>query len=141
MTKRSIPGVLAALALLSLAVLGATSASAKKPGSGGGQVSQGSTIRLNASDPHLGDWVTFSYTTPETRQSIRIQIMCTQDGVVTYGMADAATAAFELGGGSSAWRTNGGEADCTATLYYWDWRPIQTFVPLAETSFRAGGWR
>jgi hypothetical protein len=59
--------------------------------------------------------------------------------VGTYAAADSADASFVLGGGSSAWKSLGGPADCVATLYYWDWHPVQRFVPLASMSFAAGG--
>ena len=100
-----------------------------------------SSITLNQSNVSLGDWVTFSFSVPDGVRSPRIQIMCYQNGAVVYGMAGPATDAFELGGGSSAWRTNGGEADCEAIVYEWDFKPVQTFVPYATTTFHAGSWR
>jgi hypothetical protein len=59
--------------------------------------------------------------------------------VGAYAAADSADASFILGGGSSAWKSLGGPADCVATLYYWDRHPVQRFVPLASMSFAAGG--
>ena len=126
-------------AVLAVSVFGATAmigntAEAKRPPS----VQVEATISINETDVALGDWVTFR-TTNVTSRSPRIQVMCYQGGALVYGMALAASEAFELGGGSSDWRTNGGEADCVATLYEWDWRPVQTFVPYATVSFHAGG--
>jgi hypothetical protein len=44
-----------------------------------------------------------------------------------------------LGGAGSDWFRSGGDADCVASLYYWDWQPVQQQVILATTSFAAGG--
>ena len=77
------------------------------------------TIAIAAgSDLTLGGWVSFDYTTANLNgnQDPRIQIMCYQAGAITpenptglvYGMAGAASDSFELGGGSSEWKTNGG---------------------------------
>ena len=102
---------------------------------------QGGTVVLDQASPSLGDTVTFTWTATGLRpgQVPRIQIVCTQDSVVTFAVADSADASFVLGGGSSAWKATGGPAGCVVTLYYWDWKPVQRFVPLANTSFTAGG--
>lgn len=66
--------------------------------------------------------------------------MCYQDGVATYTMAGTNTTRFELGGGSSAWRTNGGAALCTADLF--EWKYLKTahteYVVYASMVFSAG---
>jgi hypothetical protein len=102
---------------------------------------QSGTIALDQASPALGDTVTFTWTATglKPKQVPRIQIVCSQDGVVTYAAADSADAGFVLGAGSSAWKSTGGPADCVATLYYWDWKPYQRSVPLASLNFAAGG--
>lgn len=106
----------------------------------------------------LGQPLLFAYTTDglHGNQKPRIQIMAYQDvdgdgnaNDLVYGEArDADPVAggvnrqpFDpLGGGSSLWLQRGGPAHCVATLYYWDWHPVQTFVPLAEPiEFDAAG--
>ncbi|MEX0784294.1 MAG: hypothetical protein WD557_16760 [Dehalococcoidia bacterium] len=99
-----------------------------------------SSVSIDQPDAHLGDTVTFTFSAPEAR-SPRIQVMCYQDGVLVYGEAGPASQGFMLAGGSSDWLVKGGEADCDVTLYEWDWKPVQTFVPYATTSFHAGGAR
>lgn len=106
------------------------------------------SIELTTPDPHLGGYVHFAVNDlpsgikTECNYSggrcARIQVVCTQGGDVVYGEAGPAEYGFILGGGASQWLTNGGEADCVATLYYWNNHPSQTFIWLAETMFRAG---
>ena len=99
--------------------------------------------------PQLGQPLAFDITTDGLKgnQKARVQIMAYQavtednpDGIV-YGEARPAGEDFTpLGGGSSEWLTNGGSAECVATLYYWDFHPTQTFVPLADPiTFSAAG--
>ena len=101
----------------------------------------GASISINQSGAHLGDWVTFTYSVPSTVTNPRIQVMCYQNGAIVYGEAGPAGQSFLLGGGGSVWRTGGGAANCTATLYEWDWHPVQRFVPYAAASFDASGAR
>lgn len=104
--------------------------------------------------PALGDDLLFDFTVEDIgNKNPRIQILCYQevtpenpDGLV-YGEARDAEpgSSFNsqpfapLGGGSSEWLLNGGPAECVATLYFWDFHPSQTFVPLASVEFVAGG--
>jgi hypothetical protein len=98
------------------------------------------SITLNQANPSLGDTVSFSYTLDPTIDDARIQVVCSQNGMVVYGEAMAAAGnSFTLGGAWSPWLMSGGAADCVATLYSWDFHPVQTFVPYASTSFHAGG--
>lgn len=107
------------------------------------------TISLDQPNPALGDTVTFTWTAEglHGNQKPRIQIMAYQDvdgdGQVddlVYGEAGPADQGFLLGGGSSLWLERGGPSHCIATLYYWDFHPVQTFVPLAEPiEFDAAG--
>ena len=113
-------------------------AEARKPGS---PAAAAASISINQADPHLGDWVTFTTSYPGTVSSPRVQVMCTQGGVLVYGEAGPASQSFLLGGGMSLWLMGGGAADCVATLYEWDWHPQQTFVPYATYAFHAGAGR
>lgn len=97
------------------------------------------SITLNESDPDLGEVVTFTYTVPKKVREPRIEVTCYQDDVLVYGSAAEAYQQVLLGGGNSDWLRNGGPADCTAVLYYWQWQPTQQQVILATTTFEAGG--
>ena len=110
----------------------------------------GGTLTLLTASPALGQVASFEYTLSGgvrecpnggTNKCARIQVVCSQNGNVVYGEAYPAVHPFNilLGGGGSVWLSNGGPADCTATLYYWDFTPVQTFVPLASVSFTAAG--
>lgn len=77
----------------------------------------------------------------------RIQIMCTQNDQVVYGVAfnaiDIKAGGMILGAGSSLW-TNEPErsiqpANCVATLYQWTYQGQQVFNPFATVSFTAAG--
>lgn len=104
---------------------------------------QSGTIAIAAgSDLRLGGWVSFDWTAENLKgnQDPRIQVTAKQGEEVVYAAADPAGARFLLGGGSSLWLQRGGSASCEAILYYWDWHPQQTFVPLAEPIyFEAAG--
>ena len=104
-----------------------------------GPIAATSSITLNQNPVSLGDWVTFTYSFSGTVASPRIEIDCYQNGAMVFAAAGPASDAFLLGGGGSLWLWGGGSANCTATLYYWDFHPSQTFVPLATMSFNAGG--
>jgi hypothetical protein len=110
----------------------------------------GGTLTLLTASPALGQVASFEYTLSGgvrecpnggTNKCARIQVVCSQNGNVVYGEAYPAVHPFNilLGGGGSVWLSNGGPADCMATLYYWDFTPVQTFVPLASVSFTAAG--
>lgn len=128
------------------AILIVIPASAAKP------VPSGTIAIAPGSQLELGGIVTFDVTVSDLpgNANPRIQVMCYQAGVLVYGVAQNVEPAyvttppidgtsFLLGGGASDWLVNGGAADCEATLYYWDFKPVQTFVPLASVSFGAGG--
>jgi hypothetical protein len=113
------------------------------------------TITLDQADPSLGDVVTFTTTTNKSEhcnnwggpRCYRIDVSCFQasaiteenpTGIVYYGDGSAEQQ-FLLGGGISQWVTNGGPADCVATLFtYTDFSPVTRF-DIASTSFTAGG--
>lgn len=133
------------------AILMIIPASAAKPVPSG-------TIAIAAGyTPALGEGLLFDFTVADIgNQNPRIQILCYQEVAITpenpdglvYGEARDAEVGSSvnsqpfapLGGGSSDWLNDfGGPADCIATLYFWDFHPVQTFVPLASVSFGAGG--
>ena len=132
--------VMAALAVMGVAVVTASPALAArggKNGVGGGSSNGGSggaaSIRLDQSDPHLGDWVTFT-----TSGGSLVNVACYQGGLnLVYAAAQPTGSAFLLGGPSSDWLSNGGDAICWAWLYGKNTK--QGF--LASTSFIAGGAR
>ena len=127
-------------AALAAAVLGSvafTTSTAEAARGGKGQSAPvPSTIAIDSADPHLGDRVTFTYSTSVGGQEVRIQVPCYQHGVA-WAADQAADTAFVLGGAASAWATNGGSASCVAYLYQ---RNIVDGT-LARTSFTAGGAR
>jgi hypothetical protein len=126
--------ILAAM-LVALFAIGGVSAK------GAHAATQSGTITLDQASPALGQYVTFTTTTTGLKgnQNPRIEIDCYQSGVLVFASAAPSNQPQQLGGAGSQWLTNGGPADCTATLYYWDFHPVETFVPLASTSFAAGG--
>jgi hypothetical protein len=127
----------------SIVILGVSTVSAQR------KDTEPSTVALNPPSataaattgawPALGDWVTFSATFPKQLESksVRIQVMCYQDGALVYGAAASYTDAQQLGGGMSDWYLTGGPASCVATLYYWTYNRVQRFNWLAETHFDA----
>lgn len=102
-----------------------------------------------ATPPTLGQPLDFIWTTDglHGNQKPRIQVVAYQDvdgdgqvDDVVYGEVYAAGTGFvPLGGSGSDWAIRGGPAHCIATLYYWDYHPQQTFVPLAAIEFDASG--
>ena len=107
-------------------------------------VSASDSITLMTADPALGKWLTFSYVLVENVKSPRIQVICSQNGTVVYGEAGPATQSFLLGGASSLWLNDPARrsqpASCVATLYSWDFTPVQVFIPYAWTpDFTAAG--
>lgn len=132
------------LILVAVVALGVTGGMAAKP------VPSGTIAIAPGSDLSLGGVVTFDYTVDGLPgwANPRVQLMCYQAGALVYGMAlnadpnngvpTATAQPFVLGGGSSDWLTNGGPAECDATLFYWD-NNSPTSVTLAAISFSAGG--
>jgi hypothetical protein len=100
-----------------------------------------SSIALDQSSPHMGDTVTFTTSVSGLHGSEwpMVYVECSQGGTVVYGALDAPEAAFQLGGGSSQWLTNGGPADCTATLFAYKLQGGETARALALIAFAAGG--
>jgi hypothetical protein len=131
----------AVFALLVSPALAGKGGNGNGKGGGGNTTAATAGITLNDPDPHLGEWVTFSVTLPPLPgwADPRIQIMCHQSGVLTYGEAGPFDQPFLLGGGSSEWLTNGGSADCLADLYYWSYNGGQEWNGMQSASFVAEG--
>ena len=93
-----------------------------------------SSITLDQTEPHLGDWVTFT----TSGRGNRIQVACYSDSglEVIYGAFQPTGTTFLLGGTDSAWLSRGGSADCYAWLVVKDMSKI-----MAVTRFAAGGLR
>jgi hypothetical protein len=136
-------GIIFAIAMAAFGAFGQPAVAAKPVPSGTISVAAGSEL-------YLGGVVTFDWSVDNiANQNPRIEVDCYQGGVLVYAEAHNATpvlgdppfdgASFLLGGGGSAWKDNGGPAECVGILYYWDFHPSQTFVPLAEVAFSAGG--
>jgi len=110
--------------------------------------SEPSTIILNEPSglapwqPTLGDVVTFTVTFPKTLDPSRvnIQILCYQNGAITFVTAGHYDRGFLLGGTTSPWLTNGGDATCRGELYFWSPNG-QKYNMLASTEFDARGLR
>jgi len=133
MLRRS---TLAALVVCLFAVLPSVALAGKKPMSSASTAS----ISLITADPHLGGYVSFSSIAPSSVKSPRIAVRCYQNGVMTYAEAAPADQSFLLGGGGSEWKTAGGDADCTAELFWINWAgQTQQFNTLATTAFHAAG--
>jgi hypothetical protein len=106
----------ASLTIAASLVVASPAMAGKPSGAGGGKGGGGSTtasITLDQSDPHLGDWVTFT-----TSGGSKITVACYQGGVgdMVYSAEQSTGTAFLLGGTNSQWLQNGGEADCYAWL-------------------------
>lgn len=131
-------GLLAALIVPMATFAGKGGGSAVTPWIGLDGVANDSGARLTG-DPHLGDWVTFSTVVPKNVNNPRIEVLCSQDGVLTYGAAGAVNETFQLGGGSSAWKDAGGPASCRANLFFFSWKAnTPSATVLASTWFDAG---
>ena len=99
-----------------------------------------STISLNPSTsvPALGNLVSFSTTYPKEINDLRIELLCYQDGKLTFGMAGGVDYQFLLGGTKSLWLDQGGDADCVANLFYFsEENGMQKYNFLSTTSFKA----
>ena len=126
---------------VSLAMLAPATSFAVKPAADPwiGLASVDGTTDLVRLAPRLGSWVTFSSGYPTNVRYPRIEVLCHQGGTLTFGMAGGVDYSFQLGGGGSDWLRNGGEAECTANLFYFGWKAgVQTYNRLASTSFHAG---
>jgi hypothetical protein len=104
------------------------------------EAGSGPSITLNEPDPSLGDLVSFSVEGVETRD-LRIEVMCYQGAELGYMETGPYDNRFELGGGSSVWRSNGGDADCVANAFHYTYAgKVQTGIEVhATTTFHAAG--
>ena len=134
--RLAIVGLAAALALLSVGVIGAVTVSA---GGSGHVQSTNSTLSLallNSTDgiPHWGEQVTFNVSTTATTEP-NVSLNCYQNGGLVYGAVAGFypsypwpwTQTFTLS--SPSW--TGGAADCTASLYYFSGRKTVTLATLS----------
>jgi hypothetical protein len=107
--------VLGAVAIIVAAALSVGPTYAARGGKhGGGQTGGGTaSIKLDQTDPHLGDSVTFT-----VNAGGFIQVYCNQgiDAGVYFAEQPVGTA-FLLGGTSSLWLSLGGNAECSANLF------------------------
>lgn len=126
-------------------------------GMGHAHAASGTIAVASGSQLYLGGVVSFDWSTSglHGNQHPRIEVRCIQDvpfdyidgnGVLrtqtdplVYAEAGPADQDFLLGAAASVWLWHGGPAECTALLYYWDFHPSQTQVPLASVSFHAEG--
>ncbi len=118
-------------------------------------VAQTASLTIVEASPQLLAPLHFTYVLPKgvkedptgSGTQARIQIMCTQDGEVVYGVAfnaiDIKADGMILGAGSSLWTNEPARsilpADCVATLYQWLYQGQQTFNPFATINFTAAG--
>ena len=135
-----VAALLGVVILLGAAAMSAGTVHAAKggaAGTGGGGKHGGGTvtasITLDQTDPHLGDWVTFTTTGGKI-----IELTCYGSSLfdVIYVAYQAPGTAFLLGGTNSIWLSRGGPAYCSALLYN-----SLSSGPLASTYFNAGGAR
>ena len=82
---------------------------------------------LAAMDPRLGSKVTFASGYPTGTKNPWVSLTCYQDGAVAFGQGGSPKDVFHLGGGGSAWLTNGGAASCKAELGDLYWRGGQQY--------------
>jgi hypothetical protein len=94
---------------------------------------------LNRSQPRLGEAVAFSVTYPREVKSPRIAVRCYGYDGAGYAEAGPYDAWFVLGGAGSDWQRAGGDATCTADLFYFTYKPDQEYHWLASTSFKSSG--
>jgi hypothetical protein len=130
-----------------LASVGAASAAKRNP------FAQQPTINLAASsDARLGGVVSFAVSGIGSVSAPNVEVDCYApsdasgfaayvpgSGYRVYGEIRPVGQSFTLGGSMSAWVVDGGAAHCTATLFYWDFHPTQTYHFLASTGFDAAG--
>jgi hypothetical protein len=114
------------------------------PAMANGKASPGtSSIKLESySDLRLGGYAGFDTNAVGLAgwEYPMVAIWCYQSGDLVYMALDKPNNEFLLGGGASAWLTNGGGANCDAKLYSYGWKGGQESVrTLADTTFDATG--
>jgi hypothetical protein len=92
----------------------------------------GTTVKVAAGSiqPSLGSKVTFASTIEplQAREYPMVAVWCYQNSATVYMDLGQPGAQFTLGGGSSAWLTNGGDASCKGVLYAYGWKAGQETV-------------
>jgi len=115
-------------------------------GSAGARTTITPTITVNEASPAYQTYVTFTIVMDSHldcygynhKTCARVEVNCSQAGVLVYGIAGdlekARESGFYLDGGGGA------PTDCVANLFYFDNHgPISEYVLLASTSFVAAG--
>ncbi len=112
------------------------------------------TIAVAAgSDLSLGGLVTFDWSVANFGgNNPRINVECYQGGTQVLGIGhnaepqlgdppfDGASFVITAHPYEATWIDgNTGPADCVATLYYWDFHPVQTFHAVATVAFAVSG--
>lgn len=90
----------------------------------------------------LGSYVTFSTTVPRDVRNPRIEVLCYQDNLFTFGTAGGIKDKFQLGGTDSRWLNQypNDPAECVANLYYLqEENGKQVHHPIASTNFSVEG--
>jgi hypothetical protein len=130
-----IVGLVTAVALLSIGIVGAVAVSAGGNGHVQTTNSSLSPVLLNSTDglPHWGQQVTFNVSTTATTEP-NVSLNCYQNGSLVYGAVAGFypsypwpwTQIFTLS--SPSWTS--GAADCTASLYYFSGKKTVTLATL-----------
>jgi hypothetical protein len=135
-------------------VLAATALAGALPVANSGTISVyvpgGADLGVAASQPRYQGSVAFETTGDRALKNPRVWVACYQNDVLVYGEGGSPGATLKLGGDMSQWVLDGGgDANCTAELYYilnakrtaeWNGKGAQGGkVPLARTSFAAAG--
>jgi hypothetical protein len=93
-------------------------------------------LSSGATSAPIGTSVTFVSSYPSTAKDPGIRVVCTQNGAVVWSQVGTPDASYKLGGDSSPWLQNGGNANCVADLVNVTWsKGQQTTTVLATTGF------
>jgi len=107
-------------------------------GKGGSTSAATGTITVDQNNLHYGDSATFTTSASGTgNATLRIALMCSQNGSVVYMLSGSAGSSFPLGGAGTSSGWSGGEAYCDASLFYYTYQgQTQTgVVTLGDTGF------
>ena len=108
------------------------------------------TAGATSARPQYQSYVGFNTTGTSKLKNPRVWVACYQSGALVYGEGGAPSSTLKLGGDMSQWVLNGGgDASCTANLYYilnanrtgeWNGKGAQGGnVYLGHTAFNAAG--
>lgn len=137
-----------------VAALAGSANAGSLPAAGSGTISVGSidgqTMTAATVVPRYQSKVAFTTSGTARLKNPRVWVACYQSGVRVYAEGGSPSSAFKLGGDMSQWVLNGGgDATCTADLYYilnakgtgeWTGKGAQGGnISLAKTGFDAKG--